>query len=81
MPNASVPRRTKARARVKQAEGEAEEKAAQARRERALAEQRANVAGRQERFARDRHDAARSVDPDVDDDTEDRQQPATSRSD
>src|SRR4051812_47058018 len=61
-------------ARAKKAEAEAEEKAAQARREGALAEQRASGAGRQERFARDRHEEARSVDPDVGDDSADREQ-------
>src|SRR3954469_11107901 len=66
-------------ARAKKAEAEAEERAAAARRERALAEQRDSVAGRQERFARDRHEEARSVDPDVDDESEDRQQPASGR--
>ena len=68
-------------ARAKKAEAEAEEKAAVARRERALAEQRETVAGRQERFARGRHEEAQSVDPDVDEDSADRQQPATSRND
>src|SRR3954471_14064507 len=67
-------------ARAKKAEAEAEERAAAARRERALAEQRDSVASRQERFARDRHEEARSVDPDVDDESEDHEHSAADRS-
>ena len=57
-------------ARAKQAQAEAEEKAAIARRESAGAEERAQVADRERKFARERHSEAQSVDPDVDDATD-----------
>ncbi|HEX2232459.1 MAG TPA: hypothetical protein VHG69_03750 [Thermoleophilaceae bacterium] len=46
---------------------EAEERAARARKEQAIADQQAAEADKHGRFARERHEEARSLDPDADD--------------
>jgi FtsZ-interacting cell division protein ZipA len=57
-----------ATAQAEKTQAEADERAARARREAAKAEEAAVTARQQQRFARERHAHADSLDPDVDDD-------------